>query len=74
MASEIVSGDKANEYGHRIIKDTVLMFEVRYDPRRQQVVFLGTDVLTAVLTQGIEVEKYITEKIAQARERLVKTQ
>ena len=72
MAQEIHLGDKANEMGQRIVRETMLMFEVRYDAKRRQVVFLGTDVLTAALEQGMEVERYVADKIAQARKSLVK--
>jgi len=74
MTSEIHVGDSADEYAQRVIKETVMMFQVRYDPKRSKIIFLGTDVLTAALAQGVEIERYVTEKIAQARESLVEQQ
>jgi hypothetical protein len=68
---EVYTGDRANEYGQRIARETRVMFEVRYDARRRSIVFLGTDILTSALQSGMDVEGYVTEKLAQARKHLV---
>jgi hypothetical protein len=72
--AEIITGEGADRIGEQWARNTDLIFEVRYDPRNKKIVFLGTNLLSSALELGMDVEKYVVEKLAQARESLVKKQ
>jgi hypothetical protein len=74
MASEIFHNDggKIPDEITRRLLDSDEVLTVRLDRKRAKLIFMGTDVLTEVLSRGVPLEQYLTEKVAQAREALVK--
>lgn len=55
-------------------KRAVPIFAVKYDPETDVFMFCGYAGLGIVLTHGLELEKYVCEKIGRARRVLVTMQ
>jgi hypothetical protein len=76
MASTIYNNN-GNELPAELVQqmlDSEMVFQVRLDRKRKKLVFLGTTALTECLEKGWPLEEYLTEKVGQAREALVKQQ
>ena len=74
MASEIFhnDGDALPMELTRRLLDSDEVLTVRLDRKRHKLVFMGTAVLIECLERGVPLEQYLTEKIGQARESLIK--
>jgi hypothetical protein len=51
--------------------NTEKVLEVRVDTATGELIFIGTDALAKALEYGINVEKYLTDKLTQMRDRCV---
>lgn len=50
--------------------NTEQVLEVRINPLTHELIFIGTEALAQALEHGIDIERYLSEKLTQMRNKL----
>jgi hypothetical protein len=70
--SEVLTGEELKQKAALALKGAIPLLALYFLPEEGHFAFLGYEGLTVLLKSGAEVEKFLTQKIGQAREVLVK--
>jgi hypothetical protein len=70
--SEIFADEKVTDVvKQRAYVNTERMLEVRVNPETHELIFIGTGALVSALEHGIDVERYLRDKLTQVRDTLI---
>ena len=72
MSETFTDEQVTDEVRERAYKNTQRVLEVRVNPETHELIFVGTGALVSALEYGIDVERYLREKLTQVRDRLIK--